>query len=57
MDAEEHKARHVALHRALDELVADCIRHNPTKSFSTMTVLELMEWSASQLEDPTPTPD
>jgi len=49
---EHHKARHVALHKALDELVADWILHTdhlPSKS----TVMELMEWANEQRENPT----
>lgn len=48
---EEHRRRHVELHKAFDELVADWIAHTgklPSKS----SVLELMDWSAQQTKDP-----
>lgn len=48
---EQHKQRHVELHRALDELVADFITHTgklPSKS----TLIELMEWSHKQTQEP-----
>ena len=46
-----HKARHIELHRCLDELLADWIQHTgklPSKS----TVLDLMEWSHKQTVEP-----
>lgn len=52
MTKEEHIARHIDLHRKLDELIADWIGHTqnlPSKS----TVMELMAWSHSQTIDPT----
>lgn len=48
---EEHRQRHVKLHRSLDELLADWIDQTgalPSKS----TVLDLVEWSHQQTEDP-----
>ena len=48
-----HKARHEALHAALDELVADWMVHNPAKLPSASTVLELVEWSHEQTKNPT----
>lgn len=48
----EHKATHVALHRALDELIADYLAHGG-KVPSQATVLELMEWSHRQSLRPT----
>lgn len=51
MDKETHKEIHRKLHNRLDELVADWIRH--TQSFpSKSTVLELMQWSEEQCENP-----
>lgn len=51
MTEEEHKARHVALHRSLDELVADWIFH--TGSFpSHASVVDLINWSYSQTKNP-----
>lgn len=55
MTEEQHRQRHVELHQALDELIADWIRHTG-KSFSRSTIYELMEWSSQQMENPTPTP-
>lgn len=52
MTPDEHRFRHVELHAALDELVADFITHRnrmPSKS----TILELMEWSHQQTRTPT----
>ena len=49
---EAHKKRHEELHAALDELVADWIMQTklmPNKS----SVLDLMKWSASQVDNPT----
>ena len=47
-----HKQRHVQLHRSLDELVADWLYQTgslPSKN----SVLELMQWSHAQTENPT----
>ena len=52
MTREKHKQRHVELHRALDELLADFLRHT-TRLPSSTTVLELMRWSHSQTLNPT----
>lgn len=46
--SEEHRKRHVQLHKALDELVADFIGHNATALPSKTTILELMQWSNKQ---------
>jgi hypothetical protein len=56
-----HRRRHVELHQALDELAADYIRHQPiggglTKRLGNTTVLELLEWSHAQTENPTEPP-
>lgn len=49
MTSEEHTARHVALHRALDELVADFFYHHPPHlTFLNLPILELMRWSHRQ---------
>jgi len=48
----EHIQRHKDLHKSLDELVADLIRHTE-KLPSKTTIHELMQWSNSQTEDPT----
>lgn len=53
MNNDDHKERHVLLHRHLDELIADWITQ--TGSFpSKSTVLELMTWAHQQKENPTP---
>ena len=51
MSKEEHLERHKLLHKYLDELVADYIKHTtalPSKS----TLMELMEWSHQQTIKP-----
>jgi hypothetical protein len=53
MTPEEHKARHVELHEALDELLADYIKHHPGQhSFTSMPVMMLLEWSHEQTTNP-----
>ena len=49
---EDHIKRHKELHVALDELVADFINHTG-KLPSKITLMELMEWSADQIKNPT----
>ncbi len=48
-----HRERHKALHAALDELAADWLTHNRDKRPSSSTVLELMQWSHEQTQQPT----
>ncbi len=50
---ERHRQRHRELHEAVDELAADYITHNHGKFLGTTTVLELLEWSFRQTENPT----
>lgn len=60
MTRAEHIARHLELHRALDELLADFIRHQPLdnfKSLSETTLLEFLRWSCLQTIEPTALPD
>ena len=52
----DHKARHMALHTSLDELIADWILHTDGRP-STSTVIDLMSWSATQIQKPTELPD
>lgn len=52
MDRKEHKEKHIALHKMLDELVADYIIHTK-KTPSGSTVMELMTWSHEQTKNPT----
>jgi len=52
MTKEEHKQRHIELHRNLDELLADWISQTqglPSKA----SVLEFMQWSHAQCVEPT----
>lgn len=56
-----HQMRHVHLHRSLDELVADFIRHNmkskhdgrPICGLTNTSIMELMQWSYTQTQQPT----
>lgn len=49
---EEHKTRHIELHKALDELLADFVGH--TSSLPSETSLtEFLKWSHQQTLDPT----
>lgn len=51
---EEHKQRHVELHRALDELFADFILHHKHESrFVDRPIEELLHWSYIQTLNPT----
>ena len=51
---EEHKKRHIELHKYFDELFADFIQHHPKKSgFLDTTLKEFMEWSYQQTLNPT----
>lgn len=55
---EGHKARHVELHKALDELFADFIRHNPDlRNFTTQPIMALLKWSNQQQQEPTEVAD
>lgn len=58
---EEHRQRHLELHRALDELAADWALHHvkaaprygeQLKLFSNTTIEELMAWSHQQTIEP-----
>lgn len=51
MDTKEHKIKHIELHRALDELIADFIRHTNKLPSKTM-LMELMSWSHEQTTNP-----
>lgn len=53
MTREQHQARHAELHRALDELLADYLRHHPEARPSTMRLVDLMQWSNEQQQLPT----
>jgi hypothetical protein len=49
---EQHKQRHIELHKALDELLADFIQITG-KMPSQLSLKELMEWSHEQTLNPT----
>jgi len=53
LTAEEHKARHVELHRAFDELLADYITH-ARGSVLDHPIRDLVKWSYEQTINPTP---
>lgn len=49
MTIEEHRRRHLELHRAFDELFADYIKHHPDQvKFLDMPLRQLLEWSHTQ---------
>jgi hypothetical protein len=49
MTLEEHRERHVELHKCLDELLADYIIHHPGQSgFLSMPLTDLIHWSSTQ---------
>ena len=50
MNKKEHLKKHIELHKALDELMADFIYHTQ-KLPSETTVTELMEWSYEQTKE------
>jgi hypothetical protein len=56
MTEDEHRAHHVRLHRALDELFADYVAHQPLSAsqFLGRPILALIEWSHQQTIQPTP---
>ena len=51
-DIENHRRRHIELHRCLDELVADWIKNGGGMP-SGNTVMKLMLWSHGQTINPT----
>lgn len=54
MTPDEHKQRHIELHKALDELFADYIAHHPEQgNFTNMPFGVLLRWSHEQTEQPT----
>lgn len=52
MTTDEHRQRHVFLHDAFDELIADYLTWNRGKVPSNTTAMELMEWSHAQTIEP-----
>ena len=55
MNENEHKERHIELHRALDELIADFFIHDPSLPSVDASVMSLIEWSHLQTIQPTHT--
>ncbi len=53
MNKEEHKARHVELHKKFDELLADFIGHTDNLPSQT-NLMTFMNWSHEQTIHPTP---
>jgi len=52
-DKEDHKKRHIELHKALYELLADYIGHHPTEiMFTEMPIKKLLDWSFEQTQNP-----
>lgn len=57
MNALEHKQLHVELHRALDQLFADFVQHNPTlHNYTQLPIITLIEWSHRQTINPDESP-
>lgn len=53
----EHKRRHEEMHRSLEELLNDFLKHHRVRVFDRslarkLTVYELMDWSYQQTLDP-----
>ena len=49
-DPETHKQRHIKLHKAIDELLADFISY--ANGRSSMVIFDLLTWSHKQTEEP-----
>jgi len=56
MTRDKHIARHVELHKCLDELLADWISHTE-KLPSKTTVMEFLKWSSAQTTNPAERPE
>jgi hypothetical protein len=53
LTGEAHRQRHVELHAALDELLADYVRHHPAQhEFLTLPLRVYLEWSYRQTITP-----
>lgn len=50
---DKHRARHVVLHNALDELLADYLLHHRGSLPSKITLMQLLKWSHEQMIEPT----
>jgi hypothetical protein len=49
---EQHRQRHIELHRAFDELAADFLTHNKGRLMSETSIMELAQWSHQQTLNP-----
>ena len=49
---EEHKQRHIELHKYLDELLADFIKHTG-KLLDETNLTTFLDWSYQQTQNPT----
>jgi len=49
---DEHRARHEQLHRGFDELMADYLAHNRDALPSNTTLMDLVQWSFKQTQEP-----
>jgi hypothetical protein len=58
MTTKEHKQRHIKLHKALDELIADwvSVTDRVPSEATEATVMSLIVWSHAQTINPTPRP-
>ena len=56
MTRSQHLKRHRELHGALDELLADFLTHHRCRLISSVSLMEFLKWSASQLVEPTVNP-
>ena len=58
MKSEEHKNRHIELHKALDELFADFIKCHPDlMRFTELPISVLLAWSYQQTKNPDEAPE
>lgn len=49
---QDHRKRHVELHKEVEELFVDFIENNDKKSYLKITIHELLEWSFHQTLEP-----
>jgi len=55
---EQHKAEHAKLHKNLEKLIMDFLNHAKDDALLDSTsVLELLNWSHGQVENPTTPPN
>lgn len=51
-DIKKHKERHIFLHKCLDELLADFIKHTE-KLPSKTPIFDFLKWSHEETKNPT----